>query len=43
VLTILRGKVVAENGKITGTPVDGQFLKRGISPFAAQGRSAAGL
>jgi dihydropyrimidinase len=41
VLTILRGKVVAEDGRITGSPVDGQFLKRDISPFAIPSRPAS--
>jgi hypothetical protein len=40
VLTVLRGKIVAENGRITGSPEDGQFLKRGISPFATPSRIA---
>jgi dihydropyrimidinase len=35
VMTILRGKVVAEEGKILGEPGDGAFLKRKISPYAA--------
>jgi dihydropyrimidinase len=35
VMTILRGKVVAEEGKILGEPGDGAFLKRAISPYAA--------
>jgi dihydropyrimidinase len=35
VMTILRGKVVAEEGKILGEPGDGAFLKRRISPYAA--------
>jgi len=30
----LRGKVVAEEGKVLGEPGDGAFLKRGISPYA---------
>jgi len=34
VMTILRGKVVMENGKILGTPGDGGFLKRALSPYA---------
>jgi len=36
VTTILRGKVVFDNGKVTGRPGDGQFWVRGISPFAAR-------
>ncbi len=35
VMTILRGKVVAEDGKVLGEPGDGVFLKRAISPYAA--------
>jgi dihydropyrimidinase len=34
VLTILRGKVVMEEGKVTAEPGAGQFLKRQISPYA---------
>jgi dihydropyrimidinase len=39
-MTILRGKVVAEEGKILGEPGDGSFLRRGLSPYAAPSRSA---
>jgi dihydropyrimidinase len=39
-MTILRGKVVAEEGKILGEPGDGRFLRRGLSPYAAPSRSA---
>ena len=39
-MTILRGKVVAEEGKILGEPGDGNFLRRGLSPYAAPSRSA---
>ena len=35
VMTILRGKVVAEDGRIVGVPGDGGFLKRARSPYAA--------
>src|SRR6266566_271008 len=35
VMTILRGKVVAEEGRILAEPGDGVFLRRGISPYAA--------
>jgi dihydropyrimidinase len=35
VMTILRGKIVAEEGKVLGEPGDGAFLKRAISPYAA--------
>ncbi|WP_407050023.1 dihydropyrimidinase [Methyloraptor flagellatus] len=34
VMTILRGAVVAEEGRILGTKADGKFLKRGLSPYA---------
>ncbi len=34
VMTVLRGKVVAEEGKILGEPGDGMFLKRELSPYA---------
>ena len=34
VMTIVRGKVVAEEGRILGAPGDGSFLKRGLSPYA---------
>jgi dihydropyrimidinase len=34
VMTILRGKVVAEEGRILGVPGDGIFLKCGLSPYA---------
>jgi dihydropyrimidinase len=33
-MTILRGKVVAQEGKILGEPGDGSFLKRELSPYA---------
>jgi dihydropyrimidinase len=33
-MTMLRGKVVAEDGKIVGEKGAGQFLKRGLSPYA---------
>jgi dihydropyrimidinase len=33
-MTILRGKVVAEEGKILGQPGDGMFLRRELSPYA---------
>jgi len=35
VMTILRGKVAMENGKVIGEAGGGQFLKRTLSPFAA--------
>jgi dihydropyrimidinase len=33
-MTILRGKVIAQEGKILGEPGDGSFLKRELSPYA---------
>jgi dihydropyrimidinase len=33
-MTILRGKVVAKEGRIIGEKSDGRFLKRRISPDA---------
>jgi dihydropyrimidinase len=41
VMTILRGKVVAEEGKILGEPGDGSFLKRGLSPYAVSRQAAS--
>ncbi len=41
VMTLLRGKVVAEEGKVLAEPGNGTFLKRGLSPFALPGRLAA--
>jgi hypothetical protein len=38
VMTILRGKVVAEEGKILGASGDGAFLNRELSPYAAHRR-----
>lgn len=40
VMTLLRGKVVAEEGRILGEVSDGRFLRRRPSPYA---RPAAGL
>lgn len=34
VMTIARGKVVVEEGKVLGRPGDGRFLKRDKSPYA---------
>ncbi len=34
VLTLVRGRVVAENGTVTGDPGYGTYLKRGLSPYA---------
>ena len=39
VKTILRGKLVYEEGAVLGVPGDGQFLKRGLSPFASPQRA----
>ncbi|MGV0819396.1 dihydropyrimidinase [Martelella sp. AMO21009] len=36
VMTILRGKTVCEDGKITGSLGDGEFLPRKVSPYAAK-------
>jgi dihydropyrimidinase len=42
-MTILRGKVVAEEGKILGNTGDGKFLRRALSPYAKPTcRAAAG-
>jgi len=39
--TMLRGKIVAEDGRITGEKTDGIFLKRDLSPYAvSQGKPA---
>ncbi len=32
VLTMLRGKVIVENGRLTGSPNDGQWLSRRVDP-----------
>jgi dihydropyrimidinase len=42
VMTILRGKVVAEEGKILGNTGDGKFLRRALSPYAKPAGTAAG-
>ena len=34
VRTLLRGQTVFEDGKVTGRPGGGEFLKRGLSPYA---------
>ena len=34
VMTILRGKIMCEDGRIMGEPGDGQFLRRSKSPYA---------
>jgi len=38
VMTILRGQVVVEDGKYVGTPGQGEFLKRQVSPEVLAGR-----
>jgi len=42
-MTLLRGKIVAEDGRIVGEKSDGMFLKRNLSPYARPrgGRSGA--
>jgi hypothetical protein len=40
IMTILRGKLAMEEGKILGAPGDGAFLKRDLSPYAQSRRSA---
>ena len=35
VMTVLRGNVVMEEGRILGAPGDGRFLERSLSPYAA--------
>jgi dihydropyrimidinase len=37
VVTILRGKVMVENGEYFGSPNDGRYLKRKISPITLSG------
>jgi dihydropyrimidinase len=37
VVTILRGKVMVENGQYFGNPTDGRYLKRKISPKILNG------
>ncbi len=34
VMTVLRGRVVMDAGRIVGEPTQGRFLKRGLSPYA---------
>ena len=34
VMTVLRGQVVMEEGRILGAPPGGAFLKRSLSPYA---------
>ncbi|CAA0107735.1 D-hydantoinase [Starkeya nomas] len=41
VMTLLRGKVVAEEGRILGAPGDGGFLRRERSPYALPAGAAA--
>jgi dihydropyrimidinase len=33
-MTLLRGEVVAEDGRIVGAKGGGQFLERDLSPYA---------
>jgi dihydropyrimidinase len=33
-MTVLRGEVAAEDGKVLGAKGAGQFLKRDLSPYA---------
>jgi dihydropyrimidinase len=39
VMTIAKGKTVVEEGRITGSPGDGSFLKRDKSPYAVPART----
>jgi dihydropyrimidinase len=39
VVTIVRGKVMVENGQYFGSPQDGRYLKRKISPERLNGAS----
>lgn len=39
VMTIAKGKTVVEEGRITGSPGDGSFLKRDKSPYAVPARA----
>jgi len=41
VMTILRGSVVCEEGRILGAKTDGRFLKRSLSPYAVPSGRAA--
>ena len=40
VMTLLRGRVAMEDGRVTGTPADGRFLPRALSPYAVPGQAA---
>lgn len=40
VMTVLRGKVVMQDGEILGEPGDGGFLKRSLSPYAVPNGAA---
>ncbi len=41
-MTILRGSLAMEEGRILGAPTDGKFLIRALSPYAGpSGRRAA--
>jgi hypothetical protein len=37
VATVLRGKVVVENGELLGSPDDGRWLPRRLDPAVAEG------
>lgn len=41
VMTVLRGKVVMQDGEIVGEPGDGGFLKRSLSPYAVPNNPAS--
>ncbi len=41
VMTLLRGQIAAEEGRVLAQPGSGAFLKRGLSPFAQPGRLTA--
>jgi dihydropyrimidinase len=42
VMTMLRGRKICEEGRILGTPGDGSFLARDVSPYAVGGAAASG-
>jgi dihydropyrimidinase len=41
IMTILRGEIVCEEGRILGTPGNGRFLRRQLSPYAVPAGRAA--
>jgi dihydropyrimidinase len=41
IMTILRGSVAMEEGRIRAAPTDGRFLRRALSPYAAPAGAAA--